>query len=116
VKLGRSVVLVVAAGIVAVAIYRSSPEARRLVGAECTVGGNQVQATLTIDGFGARQACDQLVAQYASELFLADGPSSLPVLCRYDRGNLTYTVRDTGIFLIAGRSMCAAVAVQPSPS
>jgi hypothetical protein len=78
------------------------------LGARCTLGYAGAQATVTITGFGAREACEASLSGDAP-FYIEELEPSGALVCRYPTGRLVYTVRDVGMALV-GSSLCDSVA------
>lgn len=88
---------------------------------DCTVGYAGTNLKITVDGWGAGNACQNLMrsapggAAADGQTPLGSGYESSPagtLMCRYDLNGLTYTVHDSGALNLYGNAVCAALSAQ----
>lgn len=78
--------------------------------ASCVVGVYGADASVSVSGWGAPQACRAMVAERPQALYIRETPPTADVLCEFDRNHQHLVVRDRGVFMLLGRSFCAAIA------
>jgi hypothetical protein len=71
----------------------------------CSVGVAGTAAVIEISGFGAIVACHSYIEE-SKDLYTTNEQPSKPIVCIVNRGNLTYTIRDEGLFKIQGTIIC----------
>lgn len=109
VLIGRAAFLLgISAGIVLAALNWST--IGTFVGPECTVGLTSTSATVTVKGWTAGEACAEVRLRIFWPSIHPDGVLALPIVCRYQRRDRLYTVRDDGALKIAGTALCAILA------
>lgn len=69
----------------------------------CVLGVQGAEATVTVVGWNAGAECETAAA--FGQFYVEDLEPSGPVVCRYERGAHTWTVRDVGGQLV-GSSIC----------
>lgn len=84
----------------------------------CTVGVTGFAATVTVQGWGAAQKCNDILADPSvlgsesfsdpSMVYRLTQPPPPTVACEYKIGNHRYTVRDTGGMII-GNILCSTL-------
>jgi len=74
----------------------------------CVLGVRGTRATVTIQGVVASFRC-QAYAQGDADYYVRTETVTEPVLCEGDKQGLHYTIRDDGVFVLVGRTLCAAI-------
>jgi hypothetical protein len=78
----------------------------------CTLGVQGSQTTVTYDGPGAQQACDQIrQSSQFNQQFVAtqQEPTSVPVVCDVARGPIHIRVRDNGNLKSVANQLCQSL-------
>ena len=71
----------------------------------CVVGRQGSELRIEVRGWTPWKACDALKAATDAPMYEAD-TSDAPVVCRYELGDLIYTVRDRGLLVLYGNAFC----------
>ena len=79
----------------------------------CTVGVTGTDATVTVKGWKAGAECRRLRATDSTGLYDRREPPTGDVMCEMPHGRQRYIVRDRGLLMVVGRSLCAWL---PDPS
>lgn len=74
------------------------------LGSRCTLGVVGAQATITITGAGAREACEGSLG-FDAPFYVEDVEPQGGLVCRVDLDGLVHTVRDVGMNLV-GSDVC----------
>jgi hypothetical protein len=75
----------------------------------CTLGVQDSQTTVTYDGPGAQQACDQLRQGQQQFVATAQEPTSIPLVCDISQGPIHIRVRDNGALKTAANQLCQSI-------
>jgi hypothetical protein len=75
----------------------------------CTLGVQGSQTTVTYDGPGAQQACDQIKVQQHQFIATPQEPTSIPVICDISRGPIHIRVRDNSDLKTAANQLCQSI-------
>lgn len=79
----------------------------------CTLGVSGTDATLTVTGWRATAECDAELERSPRLLYRRDAATDASVLCEQDRNGKHYVVRDRGVMMIVGRTLCAGLSENP---
>lgn len=83
--------------------------------ATCVVGVYGADASFTVSGWRAPQACKAMIAADPGTLYARQTPPTEGVVCEFDRQHQHLVVRDAGMLMLIGRAACARVAQQAQP-
>jgi hypothetical protein len=82
----------------------------REVVSSCAVGVSGTDATVTVHGFRSDTACADLTrGSGATTIYDRQEPPTGRVLCEVNHNRQRYVVRDDGLLMITGRSICAVL-------
>lgn len=104
---GRALVAALAVLLVAGSLAYGGLAVLGLAPGDCTVAGTGTASNVEVSGIGAESACSK--AQQSNSLALFRSQPSGDVVCQYSQHFTTITVRDQGIFKIAGNAYCVAL-------
>lgn len=95
----RNLILVIGAIVIVIAVAIGAV----IAGSKCSVALAGSQVVVDIKGMLAKQKCAEWVE---AGFYLTSPQPEKNVVCQRKRDNLTYTVRDRGIFMIVGNAIC----------
>ena len=96
VKIGAALILSSAGGVAYHSTYAS-----------CIIGVTGTNASVTVRGWGAPAVCRAAIQDGRKWAYARDEIPTEPVLCEIEQHHRRYIVRDAGVFMIVGRSLCA---------
>jgi hypothetical protein len=81
-------------------------------GRSCMVGVTGTEASVTVSGWHAVDACQAIVKSEPTTYYLRETPPTEGVLCEMSSHGRRYIVRDRGLVMVVGRVICSALARQ----